>query len=464
MKILSNVNSKYLKLFKNTFVFALGNIGSKLIVFLLVPLYTNFLTSEEYGAADFVFTISQLFIPVVSLVIFDAVMRYGLQNREHPESTLQNGLIVWLAGSLIMLAIMPFVAMIDAVREWKWYLYLYVTSNIFLSVVLNYLKVKEKNLCYSLICVVQTAVVAVLNIILIVYLHDGVRGYLLSNVAGAVAASLLAVIMGHVLADLRKAVFDSKLFKQMLLFSAPLVFNNLAWWVIQSSDKVMIQHMVGLSALGLYTVATRIPSLINVVVSVFQQAWGISSSIEMDTTNDTGFYGKVFEGYAAAVFLACLGLNSIVKPFMRIYVGAGFLDAWIMVPLLMVAAVYSAIAAFYGGMYGALEKSVNNMATTLLAGIINIGVNYICILHIGAIGAVVGTVVSYIVMALVRMIDVHRYIAISISWAKFSANSLLVLLHALLVMTDFHVYSVSFAALLVFLLINRDFFKMIRQR
>ena len=74
-------NTKYKTLFKDSLIFAIGNIGSKMIVFFLVPFYTYYLTPDEYGVSDLVFTISQLTIPFFSLVIFDAVIRFGLYRK-----------------------------------------------------------------------------------------------------------------------------------------------------------------------------------------------------------------------------------------------------------------------------------------------------------------------------------------------------------------------------------------------
>ena len=169
---------------------------------------------------------------------------------------------------------------------------------------------------------------------------------------------IVALFFGGVIGDVKIAKFNKALFKQMIKYSSPLIFNNLAWWIIQSSDKIMIQAMVGLSALGLYTVATRIPSLINVVVSIFQQSWSISAVLEMDSSNQKDFYVNIFRVYTCGVFGACMGLNAIIKPFMSIYVGNDFFSAWKFVPFLIMAAAFSAVAAYYGSMYGALKQSV----------------------------------------------------------------------------------------------------------
>ena len=79
------MSNKYTKLLKDTVVFAIGGIGSKVILFLLVPLYTNYLSTQEYGTADLIFTVSQFIIPFVSLVVFDATVRFALSKNEKKE-------------------------------------------------------------------------------------------------------------------------------------------------------------------------------------------------------------------------------------------------------------------------------------------------------------------------------------------------------------------------------------------
>lgn len=453
------MNSKYKKLIKDTLIFALGNIGSKFIIFFLVPLYTHCLTTEEYGSADFIFTIAQIFVPVVSLVIFDAVIRFGLEHKEHPENVLLVSLLVGSCGSILFLLFLPLLSLHPTIQSWKWYMYFYIVSNVFLSIFLNYLKVKGKNLIYSLICIVQTGVLALLNILFLVIFRWGVSGYLLANVCAGVTALIVAFFFGGVIRDAKVAKFDKVLFKQMIKYSSPLIFNNLAWWIIQSSDKIMIQVMVGLSALGLYTVATRIPSLINVVVSIFQQSWGISAVLEMDSSNQKDFYTNILRIYTCGVFGACMVLNAIIKPFMALYVGNDFFTAWKFVPFLIIAAAFSAVAAYYGSMYGALKKSVNNMISTVLAAVINIIFNYIMILRIGAFGAIVGTCMAYVFLAFYRMFDVNRCLNLQIDMKKFMLNILVMFVQAFFITIDFYKYLVSFAMIIIFLWINRQMIK-----
>ena len=100
-------------------VFAIGNLGSKLILFLLVPLYTNFLTTDEYGTAELVYTASNLIMPLASIVIFDGVLRFALDNRNDQKSVILNAGIVFIGGSILSFLIAPLVGLYPTLYEWK---------------------------------------------------------------------------------------------------------------------------------------------------------------------------------------------------------------------------------------------------------------------------------------------------------------------------------------------------------
>lgn len=455
-------NSKYMSLMKDTLIFALGNIGSKLIVFFLVPFYTYYLTPDEYGVSDLVFTISQLAIPFFSIVIFDAVIRFALCYKERPQDVLLVGLLVWFGGSILALACTPLVELYKTVAPWKWYITAYISVNMLVSIELNYLKAINKNLLYSIICILQTLSLALINIVLVAHFKLGIKGYLIAYIGANIIAAVIALLFGKIFKDIRKAKFDKGLAKQMITYSTPLILNNLSWWVIQSSDKLMLESMVSATALGIYTVASRIPSLITVFISIFQQAWGISSIKEMDSSNDKSFYNNVFRGYTFLAYLGGIGLCTIIKPFMDIYVRSdSYGEVWRYVPLLIASAVFSAIAGYCGSMYGALKKSVNNMMTTLIAAIVNLIVNYVAILLVGLWGAMIGTVVAYLILAIIRIIDVERFVKIGIDWRKLIINFSLIIVQAVVVsLADFVVGIIlSVIIMCLFILANKADFK-----
>lgn len=448
--------TKYKRLITDTFIFALGNLGSKVILFFMVPLYTNYLSTEAYGTADLVFTVAQLLVPFVSLVIFDAVLRFGLGNNADKKSVLKSSFLVIFLGSFFTIMVTPAFKFYEPLSDWRWYLCVYVILTMLGNVELNYLKLTDKNKEYAIISVLHTLVLAIANIVLLVNWHWGIRGYLLATILGSATTIIIATFVGDILSALKEGMVDKALLKEMVVFSSPLILNNVSWWVIQSSDKIMIEAMIGAATLGLYTAATKIPSLINVIISIFSQSWGISSVREFETSNDKEFYSEIFVSYSVISFCAVVLINAAVKPFMSIYVSDEFAESWRFVPLLLVSASFSAVASYFGSLYGALKKSVNNMLSTLCAAVVNIIVNYLCIPRLGVWGAIIGTVMAYGILAIYRMIDVLRYIKFDPKWKEFVINVVIVLAEAIWISFDFHIWIVSIIAIGLFLTINRN--------
>lgn len=458
------MNDKYKSLAKNTIIFAIGSIGSRLILFLLVPLYTNCMSADEYGIADMVFTVGQVLIPFLSAGIFSAVIRFGISKETRYQDVLRNSLIVVTIGSMVMIAITPLVGLYKTLSDWKWFLCAYVITDLFVSVELNYLKAKEQNKKYTAIGLTRTLVLALANILLLLILKTGVKGYLLSTIIASICAIVCVTIFGDLLIDLKESERNTILLKEMLLYSAPLILNGISWWVIHSSDKIMIEYMIDAAALGIYAVAGKIPSVINVIVSIFSQAWDISSIKEVENTKDTLFFDNVFGLYSFMVFLVTIMATTFTKIFMQIYVGAEFRSAWIFVPLLLVSAAYGAIGSFFASFFGALKKSKLSMWSTLLGAVINIILNLVFIPLIGIWGAITGTVVSYAIISLFRMFAVLRYINIRFSKSVYFINAVLVLVQAILISVQFPVGIVSIITLGIFIVFNWDEGKLFIER
>ncbi len=447
------MRTKYKSFLKDTIIFAIGNIGSKLILFVMVPLYTNFLSNSEYGISELVFTVAQLLVPFLSLVIFDAVIRFGLSKKYESKDVLLVGMMIVLVGSIIAVIITPLIGLYGALSKWKWYVCIYIVFDMVSYVGNNYLKAVDKNKLYVSINLLKTFILASLNIILLAIFKMGITGYFVATLVASAISIVATFVAGGLLKDLKRAHFDYALMKQMISFSVPLIFNDISWWVVHSSDKMMIEVMVSSAALGLYAVASKIPSLINVIISIFSQAWRISAIKEVEGKSDTKFYSNIFTMYYIFVFGICILINSIIKPFMGIYVGDSFVNAWIYIPILIVSAVFSAVSSYFGVFYSALKKTMNSTRSTIIAAIINIVLNFILIKRIGVLGAVIATAASYIFLSVIRMGEINHFIKIKINYLCYFINALLIIIHAVGVMLELHI-GISIVAFIIFCIIN----------
>ena len=446
------MEDKIKSLLRDTIVFAFGTLGSKAILFLLVPLYTNHLSAEQYGTAELVITIGQLIVPFVTLSIWEAVLRIGLSNDFRKQDVLCNSLIILVIGIFVTIGITPILGLYSPIKQWKWYLAWYSIFYCCTQIELNYLKVIGKNKVFAGVSLLQTVVLAILNIVLIVNIRLGIKGYLISIIVSSAFISILIFILGNYTEELREGRPNKKLAVSMIKYSSPLIVNNISWWLIHSSDKIMIEWMLTSVELGIYTVATKIPGLINVITSVFSQAWGISSIKEIETTNDNSFYSKIFETYSACVVGIVLGFGLIIKFFMKLYVGAEFSNSWKYVPMLLVSAAFAAFSSFMGTLLCALRKSSHCMWSTIAGAIINIVLNYFFIQQVGLWGALIGTVSAQIGITVIRIVDVMRNLKLEIKWYSFMMDIILIFLQAIFVSVNYYVFLVSVICFGMFLL------------
>ena len=448
------MNQKYKSLFKDMGIFALGTVGSKLVLFFLIPIYTHILTDEEYGIADLVFTIGNLLLPFISIAIFNGLLRFGLI-KGNKKNALLCASIIFLVGSSLTILLTPVIDLYSPISNWKWYLCAYVIVSFARSNSLVYLKVSDKNKIFSVLSILQATFLVACNLVLLIWFKLGIRGYLLSTIISNAVLVVLAFKLGKIWEDVSTATYNKVLMKEMILYSIPFVFNDLSWWVILSFNKIMIEWYLSSAVLGIYTAASKMPALVNVLTGIFSQAWGLAAIKERDTTDDVSFYSKVFQYFSIVIFGMTILVISITKPFMNVYVGKSFVESWHYVPLLLVSAAFSAISVFGGNMFGALKRSKSIMTTTMTAGTVNIIINYLLIPVIGIYGAVIGNVVSYFVVATLRIWELKKCININFDLRKLSLLIVLTILQALFVGFDYYANRVTFLTLIAFIIIVR---------
>ena len=187
---------KYRYLFKNVGLMAVGQFGSRMLSFFLVPLYTSVLSTADYGTFDLYSTIVQLLVPVLSLNIYDAMLRFSLDGKEDIRQVHAIGASVFFAGVLTLLVLVVanlFVGFLPIVNEYPWLFLLFYTVNA-LSLMLNNFARGLDDVSATVISgIVTTLTMILLNIWFLVGLKWGLFCYFLANIAGMGAGGLVYV-------------------------------------------------------------------------------------------------------------------------------------------------------------------------------------------------------------------------------------------------------------------------------
>ncbi len=205
----------------------------------------------------------------------------------------------------------------------------------------------------------------------------------------------------------------------MLKYSLPSIPNMLSWWVNSLSDRYIIILFWGAGISGLYTAASKLPSMINLVTSIFQQAWQYSTATEIESEDSKSFFSNIFRGYTYICVLVCGGLLIINKLLCKILLQSDFYIAWQFVPLLLLAATFGCISTYFGTFYNAVKNNKMLMISTLIGAVNNIILNFILIPKFGGIGAASATAISYFVIMVIRMNNIRKFVALDINYKRF---------------------------------------------
>ena len=420
---------------KNTVLFAIGNLGSKLLQIVLVPFYTRFMSDTQYGTVDLLQSMASLLMPIFSLTIAEGVFRYAMDKDYDKSTVLSVGIVVTAIGSMI-LCFGGWGVSCSMDVTLVWLVVANTITNSFRTLTSQYTRAIGKTGLYALDNILMTACVLLFNIFFIAKLNWGVTGYMLGyTLANLFSAVFLIVKLGNCFTFHPHKV-HKPLVKEMLLFSLPLIPNSICWWISSFLDRVMIVSMVSTAANGLYAAAHKIPSLLSMVMTIFFQAWQVSANEEFKKKDITQFYTKIFEQIYACILVMASLLIMLSKPINSVFLGADYYEAWKLMPPLILSTTFYSFAQFLGSIYTANKKTKMAFVTNLVGVAVSVSLNLILIPSIGTIGAAVANATSYLVLWTVRIWNTRKIIPIQYQTTKIVAAFVIVVLEAVLVVLD----------------------------
>ena len=425
---------KYLA--KNTIIFAIGNIATKLISFVLVPLYTSILSTSQNGVVDLVNTMGNVLAPVLILNISEAVMRFSLDKEADYKKIMSVGMMALLLAAFLGLAIIPGSKLIIEIAPYAKYVYFYTLSLSASQLFLCYLRGKEKLGLYSVGNIIQTVFIAFLNIVFLRFMGLGVCGYFTAYIIANFISAIYAFVAGNVIRVIKEFQIDKNLTRSMLKYSIVLIPNTFMWWIMNSSDRVMVTSMIGVAANGVYAVSYKLPSLVSTLTTIFNQAWSYSAIREDGAEDEKSYNNKVFIQLISTVMLLSIALLTVVKPFLKIYIDADYYDAWRYTPFLIVGSAYLTMATFMATSYTVHKDSFGYLFSATFGAALNIVLNYLLIPIIGVYGAAFATCVSYIAVFIFRLIHTREYIEYDVKNKEFIGGSILLIMSSILLFWD----------------------------
>lgn len=423
----------YKKLGKDILLMTIGNFASKIVVFLILPLYTAYLTTSDYGTADLITTTCTLLFPLFTLIIGESMMRFALEKSCDKDQIYSIGVRVWLAGTCIFLLLSPIIRAIPTLKDCYWFLVIYYIVYSFQNTLSYFIRGINKVKIYAIGGTLNTFVLVILNVLFLVKFRLGLTGYLYSYILTGIFMCLWWFTAGRLFElKLKLFRFDKSLAKRMLQYSVPMVPNSLSWWVSNSSDKYILLYFSGVAANGIYSVAYKIPTIIITVSNIFMSAWRLSSVEEFGSEKSIVFWNDIFKKFVF-VMMCTTSLILVCNKFLAgVLYSNAFYSAWKYVPVLVIASVLHSYSEFIGTMYLSSMKTKILFYSTGVGAVSNIILNIILIPHFLAMGAAIATMCSYGITFLIRLHKSRKIMKLEIGYARAVACYLAIVLQTVI--------------------------------
>jgi len=395
---------------KHTFIYSIGNLSTKIIGLLLLPLYTAKLSLLNYGRFTILETTSMFLTMVLGLRIVSSMMRWSAETEDRNEQgkILFNTYVVLVITAIVVNFIFAplrswFSQVFFSSLEFSHFftvIFIIIGLEMVNQVPMNLFRFRGKPIIYSSFFAAKLVIVLGLNIYFLVYAEIGVIGIFYSQLIANIIQMLFTI---PILLKNFNYKFDLNLIKEMLGYSIPLIFSAISVQLLAIGDRYLIKYFLDYSQVGIYSLGYKISGVLNVfVVQSFALSF-LPIAYKMQNSPDAAkFFQKVFKYLSMILVFGALGLSLFAREILLIFAQKPeFYIAYKIVPLITIAFILKGIQYMFllGFHYVKKTKYIAYIVTVAL--FVNIGLNFVLIPKYGIWGAALTTVVSSLLIAVV---------------------------------------------------------------
>jgi O-antigen/teichoic acid export membrane protein len=425
---------------KHSIIYGLGRVLSKLLGFVLLPIYTRHLTPNDYGILSLLTVTNSVASMIAQWGMGSALFREVIYC-EKDKSKVESTALYFLMGESalffgVLLLLSPQIS--NLIFDSSGYTYLLRLT--FLSGFLQIIQVvfmarlrsREQSSLYAAVSVSSFLVGAALNIYFVAVLRRGVEGLTIATLTKTILFTF--VYLAFLIRDL-ELTFSFSLLRSMLRFGAPLVPGNLASFAMTSAEQYFLQRFATTSDVGLYSLGYKIGLGVNLVVQAIQLAWPAQMFEIMKEPDAERQFAKILTYYLAGLGFISLALSVLAREMLILMTTPKFYSAAVVVPLVVVSYVLYGIR-FMTNM-GLFKVNKTQYASLVIFGtaLLHLGLNYWLVPTYGMMGAAWATVTSYGILAVCSVglnlyfwhipYEYGRIVKIGLAWGLVHAASLL---------------------------------------
>ena len=403
------MKSSYKQLLSDTVVFGVGNALMKLVQFCLMPIYTAYMTTEQYGVGELINNLNELLYPLACLAIYDAVFRFALDDDGRKKSVLSSGLALTVI-SLPIVLVTASISFFVFHFQYAWLLALMCFTAGVRYVCVHFTRGINRPLLFAGAGVFGSLVIFACAVLFLSVLHLGITGYLLSFALAHILTTIFVVIRGKLYKYFSFSEISKNEIQLMVRYSIPMIPNGMTWSAVNFIDRYAILIVCGASTAGLFTAAGKLPAVINMISMIAQQSLQIFAAKEIKSENKNKSFSTVFSAYSILMLLMGSFVIAITELLSKVLLKGDFYEASKYVPLLLVVALISNYSAYFAMFYNAIKDTKMILITTVIGALVNIVFAIALVIPFGAWGVIASSVIAYLTMMIMRYINTRHIV------------------------------------------------------
>ena len=448
---------------KTTIIIFFGKVCTQLISFFLLPLYTAYLATAEYGVVDLIQTYVTLFVPIITMELEMSIFRFLIDSRGKDKdiNTLISNNFYVLGITLMLFSVLYFVVTSFISIPFRFIIWIDILVCVLSGNFLQIARGLGKTLDFSISCILTGITTVCSNIFLICHCGMQAEGMIISMALANFVCAFYLFIRLKLYPKIHFQLVNHKLLKDMYKYSIPLVPNGISWWIVNVSDRSIIAFVLGASANGLYAISNKFPTIISSLTGIFNLSWSESASLHINSPDRDSFFSDIANTVMRLFVSLGVGMIACMPFVFPIMINSKYNGAYPYIPPLVLATVFNVAICLYSQIYLAKKMSRQVASTTIMGAIINIVINVVFIKYIGLYAACISTTIAYFVMMLYRHIDLKKYM--NLRYEKgFFISSFLIFTFSLFFYYYNHFYTNIFSLVVVCIYAfytNRKFLK-----
>lgn len=428
------IPNKYKTLAGNTGLLFVGTFGSKMISFVMLPFYTSWLSIEDFGTSDIINVYSTILVAIVSLCIAEAVFVIPTgRNFDDQKKLFSSSLVFGLASASVLVLLYYLVHIIGRNLSFSFftnigYITLLCGTTIYTSIAQQFCKCINKIRIFAFAGIINTLCVAALGFILIKPL--GLIGYVESLVIANVFTFCYVMFHAKLYKYITISAVSKDYLRELLKFSIPLVPNSVIWLIVSYINRPIMEAYMGITAIGLLSLANRFPTLIATLYNNFSNSWQISVLQEYGKEGYEKFYNRTCLGVFCGMCFCVSLMALVIEPLIHLFFNENYYPVIDYIPWLCLSTPFMALASIVGANFSAIKQSKYFFYSSIWSAVSALIFNAILIPFIGFWGVCIASVMSFFVGAITRIYYAEKYVKLknNIMYVLFSIITIACLL------------------------------------